>query len=72
VTTSPIPIEYSGLSPFQSDLGNLLHTIAQGFQGSGRRSNGNTTHLFDNVDNSHAARAAAQLRNQIIQNLGST
>jgi hypothetical protein len=63
-------------SPFQPGVGNFMHTIAQGFHGSGNNSvsgrTQNSAQLIGHVHTSHAARAAAQLRNQIIHNLGST
>jgi hypothetical protein len=62
-------------SPFQPNVGNFMHTIAQGFHGSANDSSRGRTQdsaqPLDHVHTSHAARAAAQLRNQIIHNLGS-
>jgi hypothetical protein len=64
-------------SPFQPGVGNFMHTIAQGHFASGsshnstRSSTQNFGHPIDHSDNSHTARAAAQLRHQIIHNLGS-
>jgi hypothetical protein len=54
-------------SPFQPGPARFLNTIAQGFHGSNR-----TTSRPLHVTDSHAARAASQLRDQIIHNLGST
>jgi hypothetical protein len=75
-TTSQAPGSgQSPTSPFAPGVGNFMHTIAQGFHGSAndftRGRTQDSAQAIDHVHTSHAARAAAQLRNQIIHNLGS-